>query len=146
MQSMVKINYGVSNMYARVFVDVYCDRFCLSHFGSLLESDDHQRGSIKCPHGTMESLGLFVILRGCLGVAANFGSFVSDAVNFGSLLVVRVIRGWGVHVKDGPQTACRHNLIFTHLWCVFQHSLLSVGSASYHPIMSFLVEFWGLPP
>ena len=40
MQSMVKINYGVSNMYARVFVDVYCDRFCLSHFGSSLESDD----------------------------------------------------------------------------------------------------------
>ena len=26
----------------------------------------------------------------------------------------------GAHVKDGAQMACRHNLIFTHLWCVFQ--------------------------
>ena len=26
----------------------------------------------------------------------------------------------GAHVKDAAQTACRHNLIFTHLWCVFQ--------------------------
>ena len=81
----------------------------------------YRMGSIKCPHGTMERLGLLVILRGRLGVAANFGSFVSDAVNFWVIVSRESYSRLGAHVKDGDQTACRHNLIFTHLWCVFQH-------------------------
>ena len=120
-------------MDARVFVDVHCDRFFES-----FRVVSYRMGSIKCPHGTMERLGLFVILRGHLGVAANFGSFVSDAVNFWVILSRESYSRLGAHVKDGDQMACRHNLIFTHLWCVFQHSLPSIGIASYHPIMSFL--------
>ena len=35
------------------------------------------------------------------------------------LFVVLFVVVWA-HVKDGEQMACRHNLIFAHLWCVFE--------------------------
>ena len=56
------------------------------------------------------------------------------------LFVVLFVVVWA-HVKDGEQTACHHNLIFAHLWCVFEHSLPFVGTASLPTHDGFMVPF-----
>ena len=55
----------------------------------------------------------------CISVVVE-GAVISAARLFVVLFVVV-----GAHVKDGEQTACRHNLIFAHLWCVFEQPPLS---------------------
>ena len=42
-----------------------------------------------------------------------------------------------MHVKDGAQTACRHNLNFAPFWGVFEHSLPFADLAPYQPMMAF---------
>ena len=49
---------------------------------------------------------------------------VARAVRSAAQLVVVLFAVVRAHVKGGEQTACRHNLIFAHLWCVFEQKSL----------------------
>ena len=65
---------------------------------------------------------------------------VAGAIRSAARLVVVLLLVARAYVKGGEHMACRHNLIFAQLWCVFEHSLPSVGIASlpshYGPMMS----------
>ena len=44
---------------------------------------------------------------------------IPGAVRSAARLVVVLFVVVRAHVKGGEQTACRHNLILAHFWCVF---------------------------
>ena len=54
----------------------------------------------------------------CISVVVE-GAVISAA----RLIVVLFMVVWA-HVKGGEQTACRHNLILAHLWCVYKQPSL----------------------
>ena len=56
----------------------------------------------------------------------NISVVVAGAVRSAARLVVVLLLVVRAHVKGGEQTACRHNLIFAHLWCVFEHRWVNV--------------------
>ena len=53
---------------------------------------------------------------------------VEGAVVSTAPLIVVFIRGGRAHVKDGVQTAYRHNLIFAYFWRILLHSRPQIGS------------------
>ena len=60
---------------------------------------------------------------------------VAGAVRSAARLVVMLFAVVRAHVKDGVQTACRHNLSFAHFWCITEHSLPAVEMWHYQPMM-----------
>ena len=83
-------------------------------------------GLVTCPYDTIERLGMSCDFQRLFGRHCKLWVIVIRA----SSSQLRA------HVKDGDQTAWRHNLIFTHFSCVFEHSLPFVVMSPYHPMIA----------
>ena len=89
---------------------------------------------MEVPHAA-QSLGLFAIFHGVSWElnSPRISVVVAGAVRSAARLVVVLFVVVRAHVKGGEQTACRHNLIFAHLWCVFEHTKQLVTTSNVHP-------------